>query len=55
MDCKHIAVRLREIRREAANLQKMLDNGNTGVAFSGALNVIEVHVQAIRSEIGERG
>ena len=51
MNCNIVTTRLKEIRREARQLEKLLGDANTGREFTGRLNVIEAHLQAIRAEI----
>ena len=52
MDCNVVTKRIKEIRREARQLEKLLGDANTGRDFTLRLNVIEAHLQAIRAEIG---
>lgn len=50
MDCKKITVRLAEIRRAALRADRAIGGGNS-LQCHRLLDVIEVHVQAIRAEM----
>jgi hypothetical protein len=53
MDCKNIITRLAEIRRETKRAEAALGNGNS-TRCAAVMDVIEVHLQAIRAELDSR-